>query len=189
MADEGHFKKQSPTFRILHIASHTVTDDKRPDLSCFIMNSSSDGLNDGRLHAFEIKQLKLNAQLAVLSGCNTGYGKLGHSEGFLSLARSFFFTGIRTVAYTLWQASDRSSESIIKEFYSGITNGESFDEALRYAKIRFIEEADPVRAHPYFWAGFIISGKAQRIARENFNAEIIFILVFLLITSVVKYYL
>jgi CHAT domain-containing protein len=170
-SDEKNFIAESPDYRILHIATHTEIDDNRPDLSCFIMDKSSDSIDDGRLYAFEIKQLRLNAQLAVLSGCNTGYGKLRLSEGFLSLARSFFFTGIRTVAFTIWSIADKSSEDIIEQFYKEIHNGTSLDIAMMKSKVSFIDNADPVKAHPYYWAGFIIAGRSQGIPHERYDRQ------------------
>ncbi len=165
-SDEYTFRKKSHRFGIIHIAAHTLTNDERPDLSCFIFNRAADDSDDGRLHAFEIKQLKLNAQMVVLNGCNTGYGSLKRGEGMVSLARSFFFTGIRTVAYTLWPVADRAARDLITGFYKEIYKQEPPDIAMMKSKFAFIKNSDPVKAHPYYWAGFIVSGKSQIIPRK-----------------------
>jgi len=189
MANERNFKKESPAFRILHIASHTNIDDRRPDLSCFIMHATGESSDDGRLHAYEIKQLKLNAKLAVLSGCNTGFGQLRLSEGFVSLARSFYYAGIHTIAYTLWSIADKSSAVIMKSFYRKIKHGNSLDFALMRAKSGFIGHADPVKAHPYYWAGFVVSGSAESISNYCLfkDFEICLIVVALGITGFIVY--
>jgi CHAT domain-containing protein len=167
-ANEANFKRESPLYGMIHLASHTKVNDRRPDLSYFIMNATtSDETNDGKLYAFEIKQLKLNAKLAVLSGCNTGFGRLRLSEGFISLARSFYYAGIRTVAFTLWSVADVSSAEIMKKFYKEIDDGQTLDRAMMKSKVSFISDADPVKAHPYYWAGFIISGKADAVINKK----------------------
>jgi len=171
-ADEYKFKQVSPGYRILHIASHTLKDEKNPDLSCFILHKPSDSPDDGILHAFEIKQLRLNAQLVVLSGCNTGFGKLRLNEGLISLARSFFYAGIRNVAYTLWPVADNSSSLIIKNFYRQLKLRRTLDIALMKSKKDFIDSADPVKAHPYYWAGFVITGRAQNVPLNRFSGPL-----------------
>jgi CHAT domain-containing protein len=166
-ANERVFREKSPDFRIIHLAAHTNMNDSRPDLSGFILNTHKDSIEDGRLYAFEIKQMKLNAQLAVLNGCNTGFGALKQGEGLVSLARSFFFTGIRTVAYTLWSVSDEAAQKIVTGFYTELFRKQPPDIALRQSKLNFIKAADPVKAHPYYWAGFIVTGKTQFIQKPT----------------------
>jgi CHAT domain-containing protein len=159
-SNERVFREESPNFRVIHLAAHTRMNN-RPDLSGFFMTATDDSLDDGILYAFEIKQMKLNAQLAVLNGCNTGLGALKQGEGLVSLTRSFFFTGIRTVAFTLWSVADKSAQEIVIGFYRELFKNQPPDIALRNSKLHFIQSADPVKAHPYYWAGFIITGKTQ----------------------------
>lgn len=182
-ASECSFKNESASSKIVHIASHTYINDRTPDLSCFLMDIHDNCNDDGRLYAFEIKQLKLNAKLVVLSGCNTGYGKLRSGEGFISLARSFYYAGIRTVAFTLWSVADKSSTDVMKEFYRELSKGRTMDQAMKNSKIRFLLEADPVKAHPYYWAGFVVTGRAQPVMINRiyvYSAVLMILLVFML---------
>lgn len=97
--------------------------------------------------------------MVVLSGCNTGSGKLQKGEGVMSLARAFLYAGCPSIIMTLWNVEDASSASIMVEFYRNIKNGFSKDEALRRAKSKYISEADPMKAHPYYWLGYVSIGK------------------------------
>jgi CHAT domain-containing protein len=100
-----------------------MLDEKNPGLSCLVMTTPSDSNEDGNLYSYELMQMKLDAQLVVLSGCNTGYGLLRNCEGLVSLARSFFYTGVRTVALTLWPVADQAGSRLVRTSMkkSGIT--------------------------------------------------------------------
>jgi len=160
-ADEATLKNQASRYGLLHIASHTLIDDVNPSLSCLVMTPTADSAGDGRLYSFEISQMDLSAQLVVLSGCNTGIGKLLNGEGLISLARSFFYTGVRTVTYTLWPVADKASSSLTGSFYAGMKRDKPLDEALRTAKLTFLDHADPVKSHPYYWAGYVVVGRTE----------------------------
>ena len=164
LANETSFKSKAGRFRILHIAAHSFLDDRNPLLSYLIMSAPDDTIDDGKLHAFEIMQMKLNAQLVVLSGCNTGFGVLRNNEGLISLTRSFLYTGVRTVAYTLWPVADASGAKITGSLYKKLRHHNRLDDALRDSKLEFLENADPVTAHPFYWAGYVVAGKADRLA-------------------------
>jgi CHAT domain-containing protein len=164
MANEKTFKEKAFGFRVLHIASHTLVDEKQPSLSCLVMTAPSDSASDGYLYAYELRQMKLNAQLVVLSGCNTGFGKLRLSEGLVSLARSFFYTGVRTMAFTLWPVADNAGSRLISSFYSELRRHRfTLDNAMREAKLDFLKKTDPVKAHPFYWAGYVIVGKEDPV--------------------------
>ena len=183
-AGEDDFKEKASHYKILHIASHAVMSEKDPTRSCLVMSKNSKN-EDGLLHAYEIRQMKLNARLVVLSGCNTGNGKLQLNEGLVSLARYFFYTGVRTVAVTLWPVSDQTAAWLISRFYIGIKNNESLDMALKEAKLEYISHADPVNAHPYYWSNYIIVGKTQPIILEVQKSQGRFITIALAILVVV----
>jgi CHAT domain-containing protein/tetratricopeptide (TPR) repeat protein len=163
-ANEYEFKIQAQRFSILHISSHTLIDEDNPGLSCLVLHENKEHKQDGYLYAYELSEMKLNARLVMLSGCNTGYGKLRLSEGLVSIARSFFYTGVRTVGFTLWNVADQSAAKLTGFFYDGLRHRQPLDVAMRNSKMKFIENSDPVRAHPYFWANYIIVGSTDGIA-------------------------
>jgi CHAT domain-containing protein len=128
------------------------------------------------LHSYELYQLDLDAQLVVLSGCNTGFGLLQKEEGLLSLARSFFYSGVRSVAFTLWPMADKSGALLVKGFYKGIVHGKLLDEALQSAKLEYLADADPAKCHPYYWAGFVILGRTDPVLLHRRLPSILYIL-------------
>lgn len=168
--NESVFKAKANGYRVLHIASHTLLNEKNPSLSCLVMTVPADSTEDGNLYVYELNQMDLNAQLVVLSGCNTGFGVLRKSEGLISIARSFFYTGVRTVMYTLWPVADESGALIISNFYKELQQRQQLDDALRMSKLHFLEKADPVKAHPYYWAGYVIVGKTDNVPLKAFPA-------------------
>ncbi|MBN2814329.1 MAG: CHAT domain-containing protein, partial [Bacteroidales bacterium] len=171
-ADEIRFKRNASRFRALHIASHAVAEEMQHQLSYLLFSAPSDQKSDGLLYSFELQQMKINAQLVVLSGCNTGYGKLRSSEGMISLARSFFYTGVRTVVLTLWPVADNAGSQLMTSFYKNLKQQQTLDKALQHAKLDLINTADPVKAHPYYWANYIIIGRPEEVPIRKFPFRI-----------------
>ncbi len=132
------------------------------------MTAPDDSAEDGFLHASEISLMNLKAQLVVLSGCNTGFGLLLKSEGLISIARSFFYTGVRSMAYTLWPVADKAGSDLTIRFYKEIRRHKTLDCALRDAKLKFLEDADPLKSHPFYWAGYVIVGKTNSVPLTRF---------------------
>ncbi len=178
-ANETQFKLFAGDYKILHIASHTSMDDEIPTLSSLELAPGKDTLNDGVLYSYELYQLQLNAQLIVLSGCNTGMGPLKQGEGLLSLSRSFFYSGARSVAFTLWPQADQTGADIMIGFYKGIKNKKRLEDALQSAKLNYLSDADPAKSHPYYWGGFLIVGKTDPIILNNYFPKMTIILILL----------
>ncbi len=162
-ASEENFKKFAGNYNIIHMAMHTVVDDKNPMYSKMVFTLGEDSAEDGLLHTFEIFGIKLNASLVVLSGCNTGYGKIQKGEGLLSLARGFVFSGCSGLLLTQWSVADKASLELMKNFYTHLAEGLTKDRALQLAKIDFLGRADPVKTHPYYWAGYIVFGNTSPV--------------------------
>ncbi|MCX6272633.1 MAG: CHAT domain-containing protein, partial [Bacteroidetes bacterium] len=103
--------------------------------------------------------IPLNSKLIVLSACQTGSGKVSHGEGVLSLAYSFANAGCQNMVSTLWNTSDKSTSTLMEYFYTGLREGLTTSDALRQAKLKFIENVNPVIGFGHFWAGIIYIGK------------------------------
>ncbi|MEL6988581.1 MAG: CHAT domain-containing protein, partial [Bacteroidota bacterium] len=115
----------------------------------------------------ELCNMNLNAQLAVLSACNTGSGSYKKGEGNMSLSRAFNYAGVPTTVHSLWKVPDEATSSIMLKFYEGLKNGLRKDEALKNAKSSYLENnVIPERAHPYYWAGFVLNGNESPILIE-----------------------
>ncbi|HRS54788.1 MAG TPA: CHAT domain-containing protein, partial [Bacteroidales bacterium] len=119
-ATETQFKQNVVNYDIIHLAMHTIINNENPLYSKLVFYSPDDNKEDGFLNTYEIFNLKLNARLAVLSACNTGYGKLSNGEGVMSLARSFMYAGCPNIVMTLWQIEDKSSSEIMANFYKNL---------------------------------------------------------------------
>ena len=161
-----NFLKEAPKHKILHIATHGVVDDKHPLESCLYFYP--DGTDEGQtLKIHDLFSLSVNSELAVLSACNTGNGKLEGGEGIMSLARGFSYAGVPGIAMSLWNVNDKSTAFIMDRFYEHLRSGYSKNEALRLAKLDYLDQSDQLLASPYYWGGFIFIGKNDKIGFEG----------------------
>jgi len=162
-ATEHNFKEIAGGYAILHLAMHGILNTQYPILSSMAFTEDKDSLEDNFLEAHEISNLSLQAELVVLSACETGYGKFKQGEGVLSLARSFMYSGVPSLVVSLWQVNDGSTSIIMQLFYQNLQAGMNKAEALNKAKLAYIEQAAGASAHPAFWAPFIQLGDSQPI--------------------------
>jgi CHAT domain-containing protein/tetratricopeptide (TPR) repeat protein len=146
-------------YRIIHFAVHSVIDDKKPARSAIVLSFNPDQAEDGLLQTRDIYNLKLNADLVTLSACQTGLGQFIRGEGIEGLSRPFFYAGSSSVLMSLWAVNDQATSQLMERFYRHLRGSESLMEALRNAKLELISSG--ALSHPYYWAGFIISGSAD----------------------------
>lgn len=162
-ANKKKFRELAPRYRFLHIATHGLADDEEPDYSFVAFSQPADTIVlDEVLLVRELYNLQLNAEMVVLSACETGVGKIRRGEGIVSLARGFSYAGARSIVTTLWNISDQRSNDLMRAFYEQLRDGKSKDSALRTAKMRFVGQSGNL-AHPYFWAGFIPLGDMSAV--------------------------
>ena len=155
-ASREAFSEKASEANIIHLALHAQASDEHPLLSSFYFSGANDSMR--QLYAYELYRMPLNAQLAVLSACNTGTGKWIRGEGIMSLSRCFQFAGCPSMLTSLWAIDDQSTAELMQRFYQHIQAGQTKDEALRQAKLEYLESADPATAHPAFWAAFTLIG-------------------------------
>jgi len=163
LATERLFKEKAKDFGIIHLAMHGILDKHAPALSTLAFTENLDSLEDNFLYAHEISNMELQAELVVLSACETGYGKFEQGNGIASLARSFMYAGTPALIVSLWQVNDAATANIMQELYNNIKNGMRKDVALQKAKLTYIQKAKGVAAHPAYWSPFIQIGKTQAI--------------------------
>jgi CHAT domain-containing protein len=163
-ATEDAFKTNAGRFGIIHLATHVILDDKEPLYSKFVFTKNPASGEDGYLHLYELYNLRLRANLAVLSACQTGIGKNVKGEGMMSLARGFAYAGCPSVVMSLWSIDDKATSMVVSGFYNGLAQGKPKDVALRDAKLTLIHSRDPILSNPYYWAGLVVIGNTEPIA-------------------------
>lgn len=136
---------------IIHLSTHACVDENDP-------NRSKIYFEDDYLTALEIQALNIDADLIVLSACDTGTGLISQTEGVMSLSKSFFLSGCQSTLTSLWPVDDCSTKEIMTRFYKHLKSGMQKSEALRHSKLDFIDNAHPERRDPFFWAGFVLIG-------------------------------
>jgi CHAT domain-containing protein/tetratricopeptide (TPR) repeat protein len=143
-------------YRYIHFATHGVlglADGTQPAL-VLSLPVDQEG-EDGLLQLDEVTGLRLNADLVVLSACQSGRGRLSDAEGVRGLARAFIYAGSRAVLCSLWRVSDRQACDLMVDIYATLGAGRPPADALRAAQIKMIESGEP----PLFWAPFILIGR------------------------------
>ncbi len=156
-ATEQAFKKEAPSYSVLHVATHGLLDDRAPLFSALLL--APGGGEDGLLEAREILDRGLSADLIVLSACETGRGRIGQGEGIVGMTWAALGGGASTVVVSQWKAESRSTRALMVDFHRELLAGTGTAEALAKAKRRL--KKSPEFAHPFFWASFVAVGAAR----------------------------
>ena len=179
LATEGNFKRWAPQFDLIHLAIHGRGDPSDPFSASLFFDKNPPGKEDGELHAYEMYNLKLKARLAVLSACESGIGQVHPGEGVMSMANAFIYSGCRTVVMSFWKVSDQSSVPLMKSFYKGIRARLPIEQALRQAKLEYIDHADELSANPLFWAAYVSYGDPEPLHFSRWTWPMILAVAFL----------
>lgn len=157
-AHEGAVKSTDlSSYNYLHFATHGIVDENDPELSRIFLNEK--GSEDGNLYSGEIYNLKMSAQLVVLSACETGLGKISSGEGVIGLSRALTYAGARNLVVSFWPVADESTSDLMVDFYTQLRKNSSnhFSESLRQAKLDMIKGGK--FSSPYYWAPFVLIGQ------------------------------
>lgn len=170
-ASRNAFLNEAGKYKIVQLYTHAFADSNDTEPKIYFADS-----------ALKVSDLNLTdrfkTNLLILSACKTGVGKVAKGEGVLSLARGFSMAGIRSTITSLWSVEDKDTYKLTELFHHYLNEGLPKDEALRQAKLEFIEHNENV--NPYSWAGFILIGDSSEISTSNW---IIWALAVFLITS------
>ncbi|HEY2459373.1 MAG TPA: CHAT domain-containing protein [Candidatus Acidoferrum sp.] len=142
---------------IIHLAVHGVANEKHPERAALILLSDPSSGDDGILEASDIVHLRLNANLVVLSACDTAVGSLQGEEGIANLSLAFQLAGAKTVVSTLWSIEDTTTLYLMKRFYAHLAEKNTVAHALTAAK-RDMLKTFGAQAIPYYWASFRLEG-------------------------------
>jgi CHAT domain-containing protein len=123
-------------------------------------NQLRSGDDDGILTALEVSALDLaGTELAMLSACETGLGRVQAGEGVYGLRRALVLAGVRTQVASLWKVDDAATRDLVADYYRRLGAGAGRSQALREAQLAMLK--DPGRRHPYYWAAFIVIGEGK----------------------------
>jgi CHAT domain-containing protein len=154
---ESVVKAEAGKFRYLHFATHGFLNDASPMLSTIVMAAPSKGSKeDGFLTAREIAEMRLNADMTVLSACNTGRGRARTGEGVVGLTWALFVAGCPTQIVSQWSVHDTATAQLMSRFYRNLQAGQGKADSLRQAALSLRKQK--AFAHPYYWSPFVLVG-------------------------------
>jgi tetratricopeptide (TPR) repeat protein len=158
------------SIRFLHFAAHAEMDEEAPGRSGIALARAPGGEEDGLLQMGEIFGLRLRADLAVLSACGSGRGRLARGEGLTGLTTAFLYAGARAVVVSLWSVSDRATSDLMLVFYHELLSGATTAGALRAAKLALLRSGRADERHPSRWAPFVLIGDPGNGSRKEGSA-------------------
>ncbi len=178
-ATTSSFEEMLSKYKIIHASTHASggNDESDPWIA----------FSDKKLYASEIYRYQSNADLLVLGACETQVGDLKAGEGVFSLSHSFFHTGIKSVLTSLWKVNESSTEDIMVDFYKHLSKDQSKSEALRNAKLDYLQHASALEQSPYYWAPFIVIGNNDSIQLRKNNRPVIYILSILFAVFIISF--
>jgi CHAT domain-containing protein/tetratricopeptide (TPR) repeat protein len=158
-AREDRFKAEAPRHAVLHLATHGVLEESSPLYSHVVLSAGAPGSSeDGLLEAWEVLDLRLDADLVVLSACETGRGRIAPGEGIVGTMWAFFVAGSRALLVSQWKVESASTTDLMTGFHRGLVQNSPGGKAehLRQASLSLLRT--PRYAHPFYWAGFVLVG-------------------------------
>lgn len=159
-AREERVKMDAGKYRILHLATHGILDDASPMYSYVVLaNEGENTRDDGFLEAWEIMNLNLDADLVVLSACETARGRVGAGEGMIGFTWALFVAGSPSTVVSQWKVDAASTATLMLEFHRSLRANNSKARALQQAALKVLR--DRRYQHPFYWAPFVLIGDAN----------------------------
>ncbi|WP_276165531.1 CHAT domain-containing protein [Zobellia alginiliquefaciens] len=157
-ATKSAFVNNFEDYRIVHLSTHADVGQSEDPWIAF---------NDDKMFLNEIYATKNQAEMVVLSACNTSIGELKKGEGAMSLARGFFHSGAKSVVSSLWSTYDKSSKELITSFYTELDKGATKSAAMRQAKLDYIQKYRESAIAPAYWSALIVIGDNSPITNQT----------------------
>lgn len=156
------FKANAGNHKIIHIGTHAESNNDRPEFSRLIFAKTPSD-EDNSLFVDEIYNCNLSSNLTTLSACETGKPGFQEGEGMISLAHAFNYAGSESMLTGLWKVDEQASAILLEIFYKKLTKGLAKDEALRHAKLLYLQNTSGRMLAPKYWAGLVIMGDTSPI--------------------------
>lgn len=161
-ASKRAFKTSADGHKIIQIGTHAQSDNVSPILSRLIFAKTS-AAQDNSLYTYEIYNLDLKSQLAILTACETGKPRYQAGEGMISLAHAFNYAGSNAILTSLWKIDETATTQIMQGFYENLSTGQPKDLALKMAKLDYLTSAPQRATSPDYWAGLVLLGDTGAI--------------------------
>jgi CHAT domain-containing protein len=171
-ASRKNFLKVVKDADIIHCSTHACLNEDDP------MGNRIFFADDEFLTTEEIYLLDMNAKMAVLSACQTGLGHIHNGEGVISLARAFAYAGCSSITMSLWPVADEATAKLMILYYKNLNEGLTKSQALRHAKLEYIETQPKAKQHPYYWAAFVQVGDFSPIKDSKSKGMLFWMLCF-----------
>jgi len=172
-------------YKILHLATHCLIDDKKPDRSSVVFSIGNAQAEDEILQMREVFNLKLSSDLVTLSACQTGLGEFIRGEGIEGLSRAFFYAGASSALISLWAVHDQATSQFMERYYFHLRSSNSIMDSLQKTKLEMINS--DILSHPYYWAGFIITGNSDKVIYPSTTRRLILIFISLCLAGIIGY--
>ncbi|MCI4667861.1 MAG: CHAT domain-containing protein [Bacteroidia bacterium] len=167
-ATESRVKQSLPKGNLIYFGTHAIADAQDPLRSRFVLaKESGNQSEDGYLHAYEMYGIKLDAEMAILSACESGLGQLQEGEGMISLAYSINYAGCPSTVMSLWKVDEKVNTEISERLLTNLAKGMPKSEAIREAKLAYLH--DNPGTHPFYWGGMVLMGKDGTIEVKQKN--------------------
>lgn len=170
-AQKARFLAEAGYYGIIHLSSHGVLRENDSRFSFIAFSRAETDSAYGKLYVSDLYNLRIPAQVVVLSACETGVGEWRRGEGVISLARGFSYAGARSIVTTLWGVNDFITARLMEGFYKRLKETESKDKALQQAKLDVANEG----WGPYYWAAPILVGDTSPIVNSSQNQTVIWL--------------
>ena len=172
-------------YKIFHLATHCLIDDKKPDRSSVVFSIGNAQTEDEILQMREVFNLKLSSDLVTLSACQTGLGELIRGEGIDGLSRAFFYAGASSALISLWAVHDQATSQFMERCYFHLRSSNSINDSLQKTKQEMINS--DILSHPYYWAGFIITGNSDKVIYPSITKKLILIIFLVCLAGIIGY--
>lgn len=188
-ANEANFKKNASKYGLLHLALHGKVDNEQPKNSRLLFTKSNASDEDNSLYIHELYALNIPSEIAVLSACDTGTGKMAKGEGIMSIGNAFQYAGTKSIMLSSWEVADDVSPLLMRFFYTNLKKGMNKGKALQQAKLMYLNSAKSNSLDPFFWGSFYIVGNNDAIFQQSHYQLYLFIILFmaLIVVSFLTY--
>ena len=183
-ATKDLFLERQHNYKIVHLATHGMANNQAENYSFLAFSQDQEDISTALLYTSEIYNLQSNADLVILSACETSTGKLLKGEGIASIARSFTYAGSKCILATRWNINDKTTAQLMDYYLDHIQDNIRKDASLHRAVKTYISNSTHAYAHPFYWASFMSIGNMDSITLSpNYFSKYATILVFVILAG------